>query len=83
MKYYDELKEVIAEVLGVDESEITPETKFAEDLDADSLDITEIIMGMEEKLNVKLIDDDADADQIAEIKTVQDAMDRIEEVLGK
>ena len=83
MNYYDALKEVIVEVLGVDESEITPETRFADDLDADSLDITEIIMGMEEKLNVKLIDDDADADQIAEIKTVQDALDRIGQALGE
>ena len=55
---FDLLKEIIAEVLNVDTAEIKPETTFVDDLGADSLDVFQIIMGVEEKLNIE-VDTDA------------------------
>ena len=52
---FDLLKEIIAEVLNVDAAEITAETTFVDDLGADSLDVFQIIMGVEEKLEVDFI----------------------------
>ena len=49
---FDKLKEVIADVLNVDPNEVTPETTFMEDLGADSLDIFQIIMGIEEGFEI-------------------------------
>ena len=51
---FDLLKEIIAEVLNVDTAEIKPETTFVDDLGADSLDVFQIIMGVEEKLNIEV-----------------------------
>ncbi len=64
---------VVADQLSVDESEIRPESSFQDDLGADSLDLVELIMAMEEEFDVK-IDDDA----AQKIKTVQNAVDFIE-----
>ena len=58
---FEKLKKVIAEVLNVDEAEITMDTTFEDDLGADSLDIFQIIMGMEEELDIE-IDSEAAAD---------------------
>jgi acyl carrier protein len=69
---YEVLKRVIAEVLSVDENEITLETTFADDLDADSLDVTAIVLELEEELGIEISDDDALA-----IKTVGDAVEKI------
>lgn len=75
---FDILKRVIAEVLNVDENEITMETTFVDDLGADSLDIYQIIMGMEEELDVEVSEDDLSED----IVTVKDAIELIKKTLG-
>jgi acyl carrier protein len=71
---YDRLKKIVVEQLGVDEDEVKPEASFVDDLNADSLDLVELIMALEEEFNVKISDEEAD-----KIKTVRDAMDYIQE----
>ena len=71
---YERVKEVLTEQLGIDEADITEEASFQEDLDADSLDLVELIMSLEEEFGVKISDEDA-----AKILTVQDAMDYLQE----
>ncbi|UQZ89669.1 acyl carrier protein [Deltaproteobacteria bacterium Smac51] len=66
---------VVADQLSVDAGEIRPESSFQDDLGADSLDLVELIMAMEEEFDVK-IDDDA----AQKIKTVQNAVDFIENI---
>ena len=56
---FEEVKEIIVELLGVDESKITPEARFREDLEADSLDLVELIMAFEEKFGGEISDEDA------------------------
>ena len=68
----ERLKKVIVEQLGVDENEITLESSFIEDLGADSLDIVELIMALEEEFDVEIPDEDAE-----KILTVGDALDYI------
>lgn len=68
------VKEIIVEQLGVNESEVTPEAKFVDDLGADSLDLVELVMALEEEYNMEISDEDAE-----KIRTVQDAADYIEE----
>ena len=70
----DRLKKIIAEQLSVGEEEVIPEASFIEDLNADSLDLVELIMSLEEEFNVKISDEDAE-----KIRTVQDAMDYLHE----
>ncbi len=70
----DRLKKIIADQLSVNEEDITPEASFIEDLNADSLDLVELIMSLEEEFGVKISDEDAE-----KIRTVQDAVDYIEE----
>lgn len=72
MKMLEKLQEIIAEKLGIEASEIKPESKFSEDLGADSLDLFEVVMGLEEAFEVSIDNEDLD-----QIKTVQDAMDYI------
>jgi acyl carrier protein len=55
----ERVKEVLVEQLGIDESEITEEASFAEDLDADSLDLVELIMELEDEFGIKFSDEDA------------------------
>jgi acyl carrier protein len=72
---YDKLKKIIVDQLGVDEVKVVPAAKFAEDLDADSLDLVELIMSIEEKFSTpehKVEIPDSDAEKIL---SVQDAMD--------
>jgi acyl carrier protein len=69
---FERVKEVLTEQLGVDENEITEEASFTEDLDADSLDLVELIMELEDQFGVKISDEDA-----AGIQTVGQAVDFI------
>ena len=68
------VREIICEQLGVSEEEVTPEASFIEDLGADSLDIVELVMAMEEEFEVEIPDEEAE-----HIKTVQDAVNFINE----
>ncbi len=72
----ERLRKIIAEQLSVSEEEVTPEASFIEDLNADSLDLVELIMSLEEEFHVKISDEDAE-----KIRTVQDAMDFLGEHL--
>jgi acyl carrier protein len=69
----EKLKELISEQLNVDAEDVTPETKFAEDLQADSLDLFELIMALEEEYGVEIPSDD-----LGSIVTVQDVMTYLE-----
>ncbi len=71
------LKRIIAEVLGVDENEITPETTFVDDLGADSLDVFQIIMGVEEELDIEVNSEAAES-----IVTVGDAVELIKNTVS-
>ncbi len=71
---FEEVKSVIVELLGVDEAKVTPEAKFREDLEADSLDLVELIMAFEEKFGGEISDEDAQ-----KITTVGEAVAYIEE----
>jgi acyl carrier protein len=68
------VKKIIAEQLGVDESEVVPTASFVEDLNADSLDLVELIMSLEEAFGMEISDEEAE-----NIKTVQDAVEYINE----
>jgi acyl carrier protein len=72
----ERLKKIIVDQLGVDESEVVPSASFVEDLNADSLDLVELIMSLEEEFKVQISDEDAE-----KITTVQEAEDYIEEHL--
>ncbi len=65
----DRVKEIIAKELEVDPKQVNPEAKFIEDLGADSLDIVELVMALEEEFGMDIPDEDAD-----KLKTVGDAM---------
>ena len=76
---FERVRKIIAEQLGVDEAEIKPETSFVEDLNADSLDLVELIMSLEEEFSkegktIEISDEDAE-----KIATVQDAVTYITE----
>jgi acyl carrier protein len=71
---FDRLKKLIVEQLGVDEEEVTPTASFVEDLNADSLDLVELIMSLEEEFGMEISDEDAE-----KIQKVSDAVDFIEE----
>lgn len=74
---FEKLKEIIAEVLNVDQEEITMDTTFVDDLGADSLDIFQIIMGLEEEFDIEIANEDAE-----KITTVGDAVEQIKAALG-
>ncbi|MFN2519903.1 MAG: acyl carrier protein [Candidatus Limnocylindria bacterium] len=71
---YDRLKKLVVDQLGVDEAEVKPEASFVEDLNADSLDLVELIMSLEEEFGINIPDEEAE-----KIKTVGDAQEYIEE----
>lgn len=70
----DKVKEIIAKELEVDVKQLAHEAKFIEDLGADSLDIVELVMALEEEFGVDIPDEDAD-----KLKTVGDAMKYLQE----
>ncbi|MBW2607113.1 MAG: acyl carrier protein [Deltaproteobacteria bacterium] len=72
MSVEDKMKKIIAEKLSVDMAEIVPEASFVDDLGADSLDLVELIMSMEEEFDTDISDEDAE-----KILTVKDAIDYI------
>jgi len=79
---FERIKKIIVEQLGVDEKDVVPSASFLDDLNADSLDLVELIMAMEEEFsdaNVKIEISDEDAEKI---KTVQDAVDYVNNLLG-
>ena len=67
------VKEIIVEQLGVNESEVKPEAKFVDDLGADSLDLVELVMALEEEYNMEISDEDAE-----KILSVGDAIEYIQ-----
>ena len=68
----DKIKEIVVKHLGIDESKVIPESKFIDDLGADSLDTVELVMAFEEEFGVEIPDDAAET-----ILTVQNAIDYI------
>ena len=74
---FEKLVAIIAEVLNVDTAEITPDTTFVDDLGADSLDIFQIIMGIEEAFDLGISNEDAE-----QIVSVGDAVEQIKKAIG-
>ncbi len=72
MENFDKLKEILADVLGVKIEVIKAESKFVDDLGADSLDLVELIMSFEDKFSIEISDEDAE-----KIISVKDALDFI------
>jgi acyl carrier protein len=70
---FEDIKGIIVELLGIDESKVKKEARFREDLEADSLDLVELIMAFEEKFGGEISDEDAQ-----KITTVGEAVDYIE-----
>ncbi len=74
---FEKLRKVIAEVLNVDPEEITMNTTFTDDLGADSLDVFQIIMGIEEEFDIEI-----PAEQAEKISTVEEAVELIKNALN-
>lgn len=72
MSIEDKVKKIIAEKLSVEMEELVPEASFVDDLGADSLDLVELIMSMEEEFDIDISDEDAE-----KITTVKDAFDYV------
>ena len=70
---YNELATIVKDLLGADEAKITPEARFREDLEADSLDLVELIMAFEDKFGAEISDEDAQ-----KITTVGEAVNYID-----
>jgi len=73
MALLDDIKEVVVEQLSVNPDEVKEDAKFVEDLGADSLDVVELVMALEEKFDIEIPDDEAE-----KIQTVKDVVDYIE-----
>lgn len=71
---FDKVKKIIVEQLGVEEEDVNPEASFIDDLGADSLDIVELIMALEEEFGIEIPDEDAE-----KIGAVKDAVTYIQE----
>ena len=77
MSVDEKIKNIIVEQLGVSANEVVPEASFVDDLGADSLDLVELIMVLEEEFGKEIPDEDAE-----KILTVKDAMDYIKNITG-
>jgi acyl carrier protein len=75
---YERLQGIVAEQLGVEPEKVVPEAEFVQDLNADSLDLVELIMSLEEEFGIEISDEDAER-----IVKVSDAIDFIDEHAGK
>ena len=73
MENFEKIKEILVDVLGANKDDIKQESKFVDDLGADSLDLVELIMSLEDKFQIEI--SDADAEKII---TVKDALDYID-----
>lgn len=73
----EKIKKIIAEVLNVEENEITMDTTFTDDLGADSLDVFQIIMGIEEEFEIEIPNEEAE-----KIVTVGDAVEQLKNTIG-
>jgi acyl carrier protein len=71
---YEQVREILVERLDINEAEVTPQASLRDDLKADSLDLVELIMDLEERFGIKISDDEAQS-----IATVRDAVDFIVE----
>ena len=74
---FEKLKKIIAEVCGVDEDKITMDSTFKDDLDADSLDVFQIVTAIEDEFELEISDEDAE-----KIVTVGDAVEQIQNATG-
>jgi len=77
MAIFEDVKVTVAEQLNVNPDEITEDSKFVEDLGADSLDVVELVMALEEKFDIEIPDDEAE-----KITTVKDAIEFIQAKQG-
>ncbi|WP_195987833.1 acyl carrier protein [Clostridium sp. D53t1_180928_C8] len=73
---FEKIKEIVVDQLGVNEEDVTLETRFIEDLEADSLDLFQVIMELEDAFDVKV-------EEVENIKTVSDAVNYIEKATAK
>jgi acyl carrier protein len=71
------VRKVLAEQLAVDESQVTPQARFAEDLNADSLDLTEAVLALEDEMGIEIPED-----EMENVKTVGQAVDLVASKLG-
>ncbi|MGI5922295.1 MAG: acyl carrier protein [Syntrophomonadaceae bacterium] len=74
MSVLEDVKKIIVEIKDIPEEEIQPDSRFSDDLDADSLDIVEMLMLLEEKYDIHIPEEEAE-----KLKTVQDLVDYIEQ----
>ena len=75
---FEKLRDIIVEVLDVDETEVTMESTFIDDLGADSLDVFQIIMGIEEEFDIEIPNEEAE-----KIVTVGDAVEQIKKAVSE
>jgi len=75
---FEKLRDIIVEVLNVDEDEVTMESTFIDDLGADSLDVFQIIMGIEEEFDIEIPNEEAE-----KIVTVGDAVEQIKKAVSE
>jgi acyl carrier protein len=74
---YERLKKIVVEQLGVDEEAVTPEASFVDDLNADSLDLVEAVLALEEEWNIEIPEDEMEG-----VKTVGQAVALVSQKLG-
>lgn len=70
---YDRVKKIVCEELGVQQEEVKPESSFEDDLSADSLDVVELVMNIEEEFGIDIPDED-----VTGLRTVQNVVDYVE-----